>query len=149
MAICKKRLERILIAFPEVTVSIVKKPKKLEEWKMSKNVQNLRYEIDSVNGEMLCLVESFDALQTQVGWTHEKFVECFHADGSLNKDNMVGFAYGLKTDVTNILNLICHLNTKLQQASAELNKVDLLSAELANEIVNKKSPQTECNQSKA
>lgn len=112
---------------------------------MNEKLRELQFEIDDVHGGLLLAIEGFEALKSQINWTNDD-IQKFH-DLPLDKFHQHAMAqsHDLKIHMTNITNLINYLYPQLIEAKEKLGEAN----NLAGEIAHKKSPQTECNQSKA
>ena len=139
-------LESLQMAFPEVAVSIIKKPKHIGGTEMTEQVQELHMELDSVHGDLLIAIEGIEALKHQINATNAKMQYIFSQPLDMaSQQRMLAHSREFKLEMRSIENQMNYLMPILLEAKADLGELN----KLAGEIAHKKSPQTECDQSKA
>lgn len=132
--------------FPEVSICIVQKPQNIGGTGMTEQVQELHMELDSVHGDLLIAIEGIEALKHQINATNAKMQHTFSQPFDMaSQHRMLAHSREFKLEMRSIENQMNYLMPILLEAQANLGELN----NLAGEIAHKKSPQTECNQSKA
>lgn len=86
-------------------------------------MEKTHFELDVLAGGMGCLVEEFEALKVQAGWTTQSFSENFNRDGLADRDRLIGTSHHHKIEMVNLYNLISFFDSRLQDFDKDLNKL--------------------------